>query len=270
LRLESPVSEKTPTVRRNRRNTAGAPFDRRTLILSAAIHGTVAGLFLWLAPPGTPAPLLRQLFVSAESRPALEADPEPFDAKPPELEKPLESPLLEEALPEEAPDPRLAAVPDPLPGPAGGSDAGRWSPDPGIIGLGSGRSHPGRRGRRGAVDEQPARPPEAEEFMIHVPESPPAVEPPPVDEPARLVDYSPPPYPEQARARGLEGVVRLRVEVLADGTIGGIEVLESSGSEVLDRAAVEAVRKWGFRPAVAADRPVRSLLTLPKVRFSLR
>ncbi len=259
------MSEATPTVRRKRRTPACPAFDRRTLLVSAAVHGAAAALFLWLAPPGTLAPPLRQLTLSAETRPALEADSGPLDAKPPEPEAPRESPLLEEALTEEAPDPRLAALPDPSPDPPGGPAAGWVTRDSLTIGLGSGRVRPGRWARGVAPAALGARVPEE----APPPDSP-AFDPPPVDEPAMLVDYSAPPYPEQARARGLEGVVRLRVEVLADGTIGEVEVLESSGSDLLDRAAIEAVRKWGFRPAVAADRPVRSLLTLPKVRFSLR
>jgi TonB family protein len=41
----------------------------------------------------------------------------------------------------------------------------------------------------------------------------------------------------------------LRVNVLADGTVGSLALISSSGLRWLDRAVVEAVRAWEFRPA---------------------
>jgi len=41
----------------------------------------------------------------------------------------------------------------------------------------------------------------------------------------------------------------LRVHVLADGTVGSLALLSSSGLRWLDRAVVEAVSAWEFRPA---------------------
>ncbi len=55
-----------------------------------------------------------------------------------------------------------------------------------------------------------------------------------------------PSYPEVARRKGYEGTVRLEVEVLPDGMVGGIKVKESSGYEVLDRCALDTVKGWSF------------------------
>jgi len=49
-------------------------------------------------------------------------------------------------------------------------------------------------------------------------------------------------YPEQARRRNLEGSLVLSVDVLADGSIERVQVLRSSGYELLDEAAVRIVR----------------------------
>jgi protein TonB len=49
-------------------------------------------------------------------------------------------------------------------------------------------------------------------------------------------------YPSEARAQNLEGDLQVLVEVNAEGTLLDVRILESSGSEVLDRAALRIVR----------------------------
>ncbi|MBI4355560.1 MAG: TonB family protein [Candidatus Omnitrophica bacterium] len=58
-----------------------------------------------------------------------------------------------------------------------------------------------------------------------------------------------PVYPMLARQRGEEGTVLLRVQVLPTGRCGQVVVLSSSGSALLDAAAVQAVQQWQFKPA---------------------
>jgi TonB family protein len=48
-------------------------------------------------------------------------------------------------------------------------------------------------------------------------------------------------YPRLARERGIEGVVRLRFTLNPSGAVDKIEILQSSGSDVLDNASVQAV-----------------------------
>ena len=54
-----------------------------------------------------------------------------------------------------------------------------------------------------------------------------------------------------------DGDVRLKVSVLSDGSLRQIDLLESSGSEALDRAAVDTVEKLApfapFPEALARD-----------------
>ncbi|MDT8450847.1 MAG: energy transducer TonB [Wenzhouxiangellaceae bacterium] len=49
-------------------------------------------------------------------------------------------------------------------------------------------------------------------------------------------------YPEQARRQNLEGSLVLSVDVLPDGSVEHIQVLRSSGFDLLDEAAVRIVR----------------------------
>jgi|GEM_PF-3585378 len=49
-------------------------------------------------------------------------------------------------------------------------------------------------------------------------------------------------YPEEARERGITGKVRLQLRLRPDGTLAGVRVLESSGSEILDAAAQQIIR----------------------------
>jgi periplasmic protein TonB len=77
-----------------------------------------------------------------------------------------------------------------------------------------------------------------------------------------------PRYPAAARRRGIEGEVLIKVRVGADGAAEGIEVLRSSGSKLLDEAAVEALERWHFEPARAAGQPVAGTVDIP-VTFRL-
>jgi len=78
--------------------------------------------------------------------------------------------------------------------------------------------------------------------------------------------YNPrPEYPREARKFGWEGTVLLIVEVLPDGNAGKIEIKESSGHSVLDRAAIQAIRKWRFTPAQRQGTPVPATTELPVI-----
>ena len=91
----------------------------------------------------------------------------------------------------------------------------------------------------------------------------------PIDvEPAYM--YNPkPPYPRAARRLGQEGRIMLLVEVRASGRVGKVEIETSSGYDILDNAAVKAVRKWRFSPARLGRRPVSAWVKIP-VEFDLR
>ena len=79
----------------------------------------------------------------------------------------------------------------------------------------------------------------------------------------------PPLYPEWARKRGWEGSVLLQAEVARDGTVESVCIVESSGHEVLDLAAIKAVRQWRFHPSMIGGEATRSQVEVP-VKFSLK
>jgi protein TonB len=65
-----------------------------------------------------------------------------------------------------------------------------------------------------------------------------------------------PSYPHVARRAGLGGRVTLRAVIAEDGGVESVEVYSSS-NPLFDDAAVDAVRKWRYRPAIMNGRPVR-------------
>jgi TonB family protein len=79
---------------------------------------------------------------------------------------------------------------------------------------------------------------------------------------SRFIDKPPLVYPEQARLQGWEGTVTLRFAMLADGTIGAIEVAKSSGYPILDTAAQKALKQWRHRPPSQQDQPETTWATL--------
>jgi len=76
-------------------------------------------------------------------------------------------------------------------------------------------------------------------------------------------------YPQEAKRKGYEGEVILRVEVLPNGRVGQIEVRSSSGYELLDRSALTTVKKWRFVPARKGETPIRLWVNIP-VKFQLQ
>ena len=77
-----------------------------------------------------------------------------------------------------------------------------------------------------------------------------------------------PAYPSAPRRLGIQGTSLLRVHVLADGGIGDVLVERSAGHPDLDRAAMEAVRRWRFEPARRGPDAVAMWVLLP-VEFRL-
>lgn len=71
-----------------------------------------------------------------------------------------------------------------------------------------------------------------------------------------------PSYPRISKNRGEEGAVLLEVQVLADGTVGAVAILQSSGYRRLDKAAVQGARQTTFTPAIRLGKPVASTTEL--------
>jgi len=78
-----------------------------------------------------------------------------------------------------------------------------------------------------------------------------------------------PHYPLLARNKGIEGRVVVNVLVSAQGTVKTISVGQSSGSRLLDKAALQTVKKWRFHPVLHNGKAVPSSETVPVV-FKLK
>lgn len=82
--------------------------------------------------------------------------------------------------------------------------------------------------------------------------APPAAE--PIETGLRPLPGNPPPrYPPQARQRGIEGRVLLRLTVNAAGRVETVSVARSSGNELLDEEARRTVSRWRFHPPQRRD-----------------
>jgi len=85
---------------------------------------------------------------------------------------------------------------------------------------------------------------------------------------AAYLSNPPPAYPLSARRRGIEGTVLVRAEVAAGGECLRAELKKSSGHEMLDHAALEAVKKWRFVPAKRGSQAVVAWVEVP-ITFKL-
>jgi len=78
-----------------------------------------------------------------------------------------------------------------------------------------------------------------------------------------------PAYPERARRAGVEGVVVVRIALAPDGSVRQVELTQSSGSRLLDEAALAAARASTFSPASRNRSPVEAE-AIASYRFELR
>src|SRR5436305_12434411 len=62
------------------------------------------------------------------------------------------------------------------------------------------------------------------------------------------IKYEPPVYPLEAREKGMQGEVRLKLEVSETGDVEKVDVV--SGDPILAQAAVPAAKKWRFKPFI--------------------
>jgi protein TonB len=77
-----------------------------------------------------------------------------------------------------------------------------------------------------------------------------------------------PPYPPEAFRHGIQGVTALLVHVDPRGFPTQLTIERSSGSWILDEAALEAVSRWSFQPARRGGVPVPGSLRI-RIRFQI-
>lgn len=249
-----------------------------------AVYGTSVGfhavLGAWMAsvdpPPPLPPPPIT--IVMAEPEPEVEPPPKPPEPEPePEVEpEPAPEPEAEpEPEPEPSPPPpRPRPAPPPSsPPPAAPPPAG---PDFGVR-MGGGTSGPGGLAMpegdpSGTPGGSGGAPPERDRV---VKKARTLAAKPAKPEPGGCAEAATKPKPESmpqpeyaaaARAAGVEGKVRVRVTVGADGKPSKVEVVQSLHPE-LDEAAKAAVLEARFSPATRCGEPVSATFTIA-VRFS--
>lgn len=75
-------------------------------------------------------------------------------------------------------------------------------------------------------------------------------------------------YPEIARVSGVEGVTILYLLIDENGEIQNVKIAKSMGFDVCDQAAIEAVKKVKWKPAMQRDTPVKVWFGVP-IAFQL-
>jgi TonB family protein len=85
-------------------------------------------------------------------------------------------------------------------------------------------------------------------------------EPPPVVQEAKLVRRVNPDYPSAAKKDGISGFVDLEVTVSKQGNVDDVSVIQSTPSNMFDKSAVAAVRKWKYDPRFVDGLPSQAHL----------
>lgn len=71
-----------------------------------------------------------------------------------------------------------------------------------------------------------------------------------------------PTYPSAAKNERVGGSVLLESVVLPDGSVGSVKILKSLNAEQgFDRAAVDAMKLWQFKPGLKDGKPVPVRIT---------
>src|SRR5689334_22089875 len=83
-----------------------------------------------------------------------------------------------------------------------------------------------------------------------------------------LTDRVEPAYPDEALKAGLGGSVGLELSVSPEGVVTEVTVRRSAG-HAFDEAAMEAARRFRFRPAMRAGHPIASTVLFDQ-QFSVR
>lgn len=124
-----------------------------------------------------------------------------------------------------------------------------------------------------------------EETEINFDEEPPPAPPPPKEEEETpmFVPYDSPPepiggfaaiqrnlhYPEIARRAGVEGTVIIQVLIDTKGNVIKTKIAKSLGNNGCDEAAIVAIKRTKWKPALQRDKPVKVWVSIPVI-FKLK
>lgn len=259
-----------------------ATFDRHdprqlslggVLGLVLASLGVHLGLFLWLSvrpppPPPPPRPVELEIVASQPKPPPV------VEQKPPEPPKPIEKPRPVKVARNLPPPPKDPPPPPPKeapPPPPNQPPPPQAPPAPVNIGLSldsttksGGFAAPVGNSLYGKPADRAADPGASKPYAAP-PAGPKFVPSYKVTEPPSVVSEVKPTYPEAARKEGLETQVLLQVAIGADGQVTRARVLQAAGHG-FDEAALEAIKRFRFKPARLGDEAVATEITY-KVTF---
>jgi protein TonB len=83
------------------------------------------------------------------------------------------------------------------------------------------------------------------------------------DSPPTPISKLPPTYPTALLSKGVGGRVMISCVVDASGQVVSSAIKQSSGHSELDKAALAAVARWKFKPAVKEGRSIKSTCSVP-------
>jgi len=75
-----------------------------------------------------------------------------------------------------------------------------------------------------------------------------------------------PHYPREAQERGIQGDVLLQATIDTKGNLANLKAVQ--GDPILVKAAIDAFKKWRYRPYILKGEPV-DVDTMIKIRFHL-
>jgi TonB family protein len=87
-------------------------------------------------------------------------------------------------------------------------------------------------------------------------------------QPPKALSTSAPVYPESAKAAKIEGISIIETVIDESGRVRQPKIKATSGDKDLDKAAIDAVSQWTFKPATLDGKPVEVYYTLT-IRFAL-
>lgn len=114
--------------------------------------------------------------------------------------------------------------------------------------------------------EKPAPPPVEKSAPAPAPVV--AAAPPPVTTPAQLLKSVAPSYPPEAFRARRQGWVEVQFTITADGKVANAKVTNAQPKRTFDQAALEAVRRWTFKPRMVDGKPVEEQATR-RIEFKL-
>jgi protein TonB len=62
-------------------------------------------------------------------------------------------------------------------------------------------------------------------------------------------------YPSKAKRRNIEGFVKARLEINAEGTVDSVEIIDSNPKGIFERSAIRALYKYKFKPKMVDGKP---------------